>query len=52
MLDQQTEVYGLGYTWGVGLQPSPGGEVTLCTPGTLPDALAVLFGLAKLVTAP
>jgi hypothetical protein len=43
VLDLQTEPYGLGYAWGAGLQPAPGGDVTLCTPDTLPEALAALL---------
>jgi len=44
VLDNQAELYGLGYAWGRGLAPSTDGDVTLCTPDTLPDALAALIG--------
>lgn len=39
----QTEPYGLGYAWGLDLQPMPDGEILLCTPDTLEDALAALL---------
>lgn len=42
VLDRQTEPYGLGYAWGEGLNPSLDGDVTLCTPDTLSDALSAL----------
>jgi hypothetical protein len=42
-LDRQTEPYGLGYAWGEGLMPSLESDVTLCTPDTLGDALAMLI---------
>ena len=35
--------YGLGVAWGAGLAPTPGGEITLCTPDTLPGALELLL---------
>ncbi len=40
VLCQQEGPYGLGYAWGSGLHPSADGDVTLCTPDTLADALA------------
>jgi hypothetical protein len=43
VLDRQTEPYGLGYAWGEGLKPSFDGDVTLCTPDTLADALSALM---------
>jgi hypothetical protein len=43
VLDQQSDAYGLGYAWGAGLSPSLGGDVTLCTPDTLADALTALL---------
>jgi hypothetical protein len=43
VLDRQTAPYALGYAWGDGLVPALDSDVTLCTPDTLPDALAVLL---------
>ena len=43
VLDRQTEPYGLGYAWGEGLKPSLDGDVTLCTPDTLAEALSVII---------
>ena len=42
VLDRQPPPYGLGYAWGEGLQPSLDSDVTLCTPDTLTDALALV----------
>ncbi|MGV0793556.1 hypothetical protein [Mycolicibacterium sp. XJ1819] len=43
VLDLQSEPYGLGYAWGEDLEPVVDSEVTLCTPDTLADSLAVLI---------
>lgn len=42
-LDQQTAPFGLGYAWGARLLPTINSDVTLCTPDTLTDALALLL---------
>jgi hypothetical protein len=43
VLDRQTEPYGRAYAWGEGLNPSFDGDVTLCTPDTLTEALSGLL---------
>jgi hypothetical protein len=43
VLDHQGGPYGLGYAWGDGLAPALNSDVTLCTPDTLPAALAALM---------
>ena len=43
VLDRIPGPYALGYAWGEGLKPSLDGDVTLCTPDTLTDALSALF---------
>jgi hypothetical protein len=35
--------YGLGVAWGAALAPESGGEIMLCTPDTLPEALETLL---------
>jgi integrase len=39
-LGRQPGVYGIGVAWGSDLPPAAGGEVLLCSPDTLPEALA------------
>ena len=51
VLGQQTEPYGLGYAWGEWLAPSFGGDITLCTPDTLSDALVGLTTTLALTAA-
>lgn len=41
-LDAQKTTYGVGVGWGRGLEPAPGGEILLCSPDTLPQALAAV----------
>jgi hypothetical protein len=36
--------YGLGIAWGANLEPSSVGEIVLCTPDTIRDALSQLLG--------
>jgi hypothetical protein len=43
VLDLQSKPYGLGYAWGEELKPFVDSEVTLCTPDTLAESLAVLL---------
>lgn len=43
VLGQQASVYGLGVAWGAAMQPSVAEEVALCTPDTIPQALAILL---------
>jgi len=43
VLRDQPGVYGLGYAWGAQLDASTTSEVALCSPDTLPDALARIF---------
>ena len=36
--------YGIGYVWGAQLKPALDGEIVLCTPDRLHDALAAHLG--------
>jgi hypothetical protein len=45
-LGAQDGVYGIGYAWGAELAPSHEGEVVLCTPDTLAEALEAALGAA------
>ena len=42
VLGKQTEAYGIGIAWGADLEPKETAEIVLCTPDTIPGALAVL----------
>jgi hypothetical protein len=39
-LKQQVGTYGMGIAWGAALEPAPAGEILVCSPDTIGDALA------------
>jgi hypothetical protein len=39
-LKQQVGTYGMGIAWGAALKPAPAGEILVCSPDTIEDALA------------
>jgi hypothetical protein len=41
-LGRQHGVFGIGYAWGGELRPAAGGDIVLCTPDTLGEALAAV----------